>query len=76
MNQTRVDYFSLDVEGAEEGVLNSIPWDKIDIKTISIEYNKWPGGKSALIAYMGNKGYKYITEIKTGAAADVIFMKD
>ena len=27
-----VDYFSLDVEGAEIGILKSIPWDKVDIK--------------------------------------------
>ena len=27
-----VDYFSLDVEGAEIGVLKSIPFDKVDIK--------------------------------------------
>jgi hypothetical protein len=24
-----VDYFSLDVEGSEHGVLESIPWDKV-----------------------------------------------
>ena len=27
-----VDYFSLDVEGAEMGILESIPWDKVDIR--------------------------------------------
>ena len=27
-----VDYFSLDIEGAELGVLRSIPWDKINVK--------------------------------------------
>ena len=27
-----VDYFSLDVEGAELSILKSIPWDKVDIK--------------------------------------------
>ena len=25
----QVDYFSLDVEGAEEAVLATIPWDKV-----------------------------------------------
>ena len=75
LNQTRVDYFSLDVEGAEEGVLNSIPWDKVDIRTMSIEYDKWPGGKKSLIAYMVKKGYKAVKEIKSTAAADIIFMK-
>lgn len=32
-----VDYMSLDIEGAEYGVLKSIPWDKVDIKIISLE---------------------------------------
>ena len=27
-----VDYFSLDVEGAEMGILKAVPWDKVDIK--------------------------------------------
>ena len=27
-----VDYFSLDVEGAELPILKTIPWDKVDIK--------------------------------------------
>lgn len=32
LNTTSVDYFSLDVEGAEFTVLKTIPWDKVDIK--------------------------------------------
>ena len=28
----RVDYFSLDIEGVELDVLKTIPWDKVDIK--------------------------------------------
>ena len=32
LGNPRVDYFSLDVEGAEIGILQSIPWSKIDIK--------------------------------------------
>ncbi|CAH1803378.1 unnamed protein product [Owenia fusiformis] len=35
---TRVDYFSLDVEGAEISILKTIPFDKIYIKTLSVEY--------------------------------------
>lgn len=37
-----IDYFSLDIEGAEIGVLNSLPWDKIHIKVMSIEVNHVP----------------------------------
>ncbi len=32
LNQTVIDWFSLDVEGAEMSVLASIPFDKITIK--------------------------------------------
>ena len=32
LNVTRVDYFSLDVEGAELDVLNAVPFDRIDIR--------------------------------------------
>ena len=28
----RIDYFSLDIEGAELAVLKAIPWEKVDIK--------------------------------------------
>ena len=27
-----IDYFSLDVEGSEIGILQTIPWDKVHIK--------------------------------------------
>ena len=32
MGNPTVDYFSLDVEGAELQILQTIPWDKVDIK--------------------------------------------
>ena len=32
MGNPTVDYFSLDVEGAELAILQAIPWDKVDIK--------------------------------------------
>ena len=35
---TKIDFFSLDVEGAEQIVLDSIPFDKVDIGLFVIEY--------------------------------------
>ncbi|XP_013394563.1 protein Star [Lingula anatina] len=35
---TDIDYFSLDVEGAELPVLRTIPFDKINVKVFTIEY--------------------------------------
>ena len=29
MDQTRVDFLSLDIEGAELAVLRTVPWDKV-----------------------------------------------
>ena len=65
-----VDYMSLDVEGAEEGILQSLPWDKVDIKIIGIEiivekhdetaagehHNAFPGIKELL----ESKGYEMV----------------
>ncbi len=43
LNVKHVDYFSLDVEGAELDILQTIPFDKITIDTLSIEYRQWDG---------------------------------
>ena len=32
-----VDFLSLDIEGAEFQVLKTIPWDKVDIRALSVE---------------------------------------
>merc|ERR1712168_1054358 len=32
-----VDFLSLDVEGAELDILNTIPWDKVDIDLVMVE---------------------------------------
>ena len=43
IKQTHVDYFSLDVEGAEIEILHTIPWDRIYIDIISVEYRSSDG---------------------------------
>ncbi|CAH1787229.1 unnamed protein product, partial [Owenia fusiformis] len=35
---TIVDYFSLDVEGAEEAILNTIPFNDIHIRVFTVEF--------------------------------------
>ena len=37
LGNPKIDYLSLDVEGAEEGVLETLPWDKVDISVIGLE---------------------------------------
>jgi hypothetical protein len=36
IGQTKIDYFSLDVEGSEYKILNTMPWHKVDMKVITI----------------------------------------
>lgn len=74
LGQLKIDYFSLDIEGAEKGVLESIPWDKVDINVLSIEHYFWSGGKRSLIKYMEAKGYTFLKEITAGGA-DIIVRK-
>ncbi|KAA0201564.1 hypothetical protein HAZT_HAZT010336 [Hyalella azteca] len=75
LGTTTVDYFSLDVESSEYKVLQSIPWDKIDIKTLSVEYNLIPEGMPALIDLMKSKGYIYYMKIIRPYTHDLIFVK-
>ncbi|CAL4122091.1 unnamed protein product, partial [Meganyctiphanes norvegica] len=39
LNVTKVDLFSLDVEGAEEGILSTIPWSEVDISVLLLEHH-------------------------------------
>lgn len=43
VNQTKLDYFVLDVEGSEVPVLRSIPWEKVDITVVQMEYMVFGG---------------------------------
>jgi len=38
LNQTTVDYFILDIEGHEKRVLETIPWNRLDIKVFTLAY--------------------------------------
>jgi FkbM family methyltransferase len=68
IGRTHVDYFSLDVEGAEMIVLQSLPWDKISIRYFSIEMDTNP---EKITAFMKSKGYR----IKTRLQIDAVFEK-
>ena len=38
LGRTHIDYFSLDVEGAELQILETIPFDKLTIDVLTIEF--------------------------------------
>lgn len=50
-----IDYFSLDVEGAELIILNAIPWDTVDIELFTIETDQH---RDEIISFMERQGYE------------------
>ena len=48
----RVDFFSLDIEGAEMGVLRTIPWHKVDIEVFLIEVRNRESIMSAIMSFI------------------------
>jgi hypothetical protein len=60
LNRTKIDFFSLDVEGQELNVLRTIPFDKLDISVLAVEYLHTDRLK--LKSFMEDKGY---TTVKT-----------
>jgi FkbM family methyltransferase len=58
MNVNKVDYFSLDVEGAELDVLKSLPLDTISIDAFTIEYNGVNQVADKITKHLNNFKYK------------------
>jgi len=63
-----INYFSLDIEGAEFMVLQSLPWDRVDIEVIAIELahagKVFPGSREEVHQFMEEKGYIYVGTIE------------
>ncbi|OXA63951.1 Protein Star [Folsomia candida] len=74
INITTVDYFSLDIEGAELSVLKTIPWDRVHIKVISIEVPLWFEERKSVDSYMKSVGYKLMTYISNMYSHDNIYI--
>lgn len=77
LNQTTVDFFSLDVEGDELRVLQTIPFDKINIRMLTVEYINQPGTVGELNQFMIEKGYDPLIRMHKddGTVTDVIYKK-
>ena len=77
LNRTTVDYFSLDVEGPELQVLKIIPFDKVDIKVLTVEFLHTKEGKVQLQQFMLSKEYSSVMEIlhPGGFPTDIVFVK-
>ena len=78
MNRTVIDFFSLDVEGSEMDVLKTIPFESLEITTITVEFaHGGLNGKKKLQEFLESKGYTYIATVTKpdGSANDIIMVK-
>ena len=57
----------MDVEGADLEVLKTIPFDKVDIKVINVEYcnigNTFPGTAKDLDQLLRTNGYDFVGKV-------------
>ncbi|CAL4116001.1 unnamed protein product [Meganyctiphanes norvegica] len=63
LGTTTVDYFSLSVQGLELQVLKTIPWDRVNIRTLSVEFTYGKKGQFSIVNYMLHKGYYVYSEV-------------
>lgn len=60
LNVNRVDYFSLDVEGGELSVIQSIPYDLIYIKSFSIEGSSFFSHTDTIINHLAENSFNFL----------------
>ena len=70
LGNPRVDFLSLDIEGAELAVLRTVPWDKVDIELVMVEINH--SDKAELDRTMSAAGYEVYKNLKE---QDVIYRR-
>ena len=63
LNIKHIDVFSLDVEGAEVLILDTVPFDKVDISMLNVEYQHVKGGSDFLQSYLQKKGYVTVKKV-------------
>ena len=60
LGQVHIDYTSLDVEGEEMIILQSIDWKHFDIDVFTIETDQH---RQDILTFMNTHGYKWIQTI-------------
>ena len=56
-----VDFLSLDIEGGELEVLETLPWDRVDIRAISVEtYYQTPATRERLLSLLLSVGFSHL----------------
>lgn len=77
LNRTTIDFFSLDVEGDELNVLKTIPYDKLDIKMMTVEYAHGGSEGHEIQRFLEEKGYEVMLKVAKDdwGVNDLIFRK-
>ena len=64
----KIDYLSIDTEGADFDIIRSIDFEVLDVSAISVENSGW---EERIAAYMGAKGYRLVAVLGN----DEIYLK-
>ena len=77
LGNPHIDYFSLDIEGAELPVLKTLPWDKINMTLIDVEVNHagviFPGTREDIQTFISSHNYPYTKSVHID---DIFYNKD
>ena len=69
LGNPHIDYFSLDIEGAELPVLKTLPWDKINMTLLDVEVNHagviFPGTKNDIQNFLSSHNYPFTKTVMT-----------
>ncbi|XP_046459069.1 protein Star-like [Daphnia pulex] len=76
IGRTHVDYFGLDVEGSEYKILKTIPWQKINVKTLTVEWNHTPEGEAAITRLMESNKFIKFGLISMPYSREVVYVRD
>ena len=70
-----VNYLSLDIEGAELQVLQTLPWDILDIEVMTVETQHagkvFPGTIQGIRQFLEEKGYVHVYTVAGHSGRDV-----
>ncbi|XP_046638633.1 protein Star-like [Daphnia pulicaria] len=76
VGRTDIDYFGLDVEGSEYKILRTVPWHKVYIKTMTVEWNHTPEGEPAITRLMEDNKFIKFGLISMPYSREVVYVRD
>lgn len=57
-----IDYWSLDVEGAELALLHDFPFDRYELRVLTVEHNQTPA-RERIREFLGARGFALVREL-------------